>query len=494
MQNALHCDKIIEKIKLAIAGNKQMTKKDWLHKNIFTIAIWSIVAVYTVLYISLIFNHNIWTDEAFTLQLLRKSWGDIIKGTAVDVHPPLYYLYAKLFSLCSNNALIVQKIAAIIPMSATLIIGATLIRKEWGDKVSLLFLLFLTCIPCSMEFSVQVRMYSMALLGVTVCGIYAYFAFADGKKKNFLIFAISGVAAAYTHYFALVAAAVITAMLLSAILIWKKERIKAWVISTAFMIVCYLPWFPLFIKQVTRVEQDYWIPEITAETVWDCFVWTFGSENILWLVFIFLIILKTASTYNIINIALSKNKAAIYALLCMLVPTFTTIFGVLASVFGTPIYRDQYIFPALGMLALFFGLVVSRMKKEFVVFSCVFLIFSGGIQYQECFYQEYKSTYVPQTEAFFADNLQEDDYIIYNWEAFGFIYSCYFDDEQLIYLEDFDFSQNFNNIWYIYTERNGLPGIDKTFLDAYGLVAEDMGHYGIEHNEFEIFRIFRYNK
>ena len=73
-------------------------------------------------------------------------------------------------------------------------------RKKFGDMVSLLFLLFITCVPCSMEFAVQVRMYSLALLCVTVCGVYAYLAFAEGEKKDFVIMAVSGVAAAYTHY------------------------------------------------------------------------------------------------------------------------------------------------------------------------------------------------------------------------------------------------------------------------------------------------------
>ena len=160
-------------------------KEKRLSPKLAAAILWGMVIGITILYISLIFNHNIWTDEAFTLQLLEQNITGILEGTARDVHPPLYYLYAKLFVLFSHRSLLIQKLAAIIPMTATLVIGATVVRKNWGNRVSFLFVLFLTCIPCSMEFAVQVRMYSLALFFVTVCGIFAYLAFTDGKKKNF---------------------------------------------------------------------------------------------------------------------------------------------------------------------------------------------------------------------------------------------------------------------------------------------------------------------
>ena len=72
-------------------------KERIVNKKFDTFVIWGIAAGFTVLYISLLFNHNIWTDEAFTLQLIKGNVRDIIEGTARDVHPPLYYLYAKLF-------------------------------------------------------------------------------------------------------------------------------------------------------------------------------------------------------------------------------------------------------------------------------------------------------------------------------------------------------------------------------------------------------------
>lgn len=460
-----------------------------LCKKLQTAAIWVIVAGFLGLYISLLFNHNIWTDEAFTLQLIKGNAGEIIEGTAEDVHPPLYYLYAKLFAVIFGDALIVQKAAAIVPMLATLVLGATLIRKNFGDKAAVLFLLFLTCIPCTMEFAVQVRMYSLALFLVTVCGVYAYLAFRDGKKKDFLVAALSGLMAAYTHYFAFVCVIVIMGLLLLAIVIWNRKRLAAWEVSAALMIICYLPWFPYFIRQIQNVEQGYWISEITETVVWGYFTWAFDLSLVPGVVFIFLIILKSASTYNIIEIALKREQTQIYALLCMLTPALTALLGVAVSCLGTPIYRDQYIFPALGMLALFFAIAMRGAKNWILTPVIIFLLFVGAMQYKECFYQEYYSTYVPQTEEFFAENLKENDYILYNWEDFGFIYECYFPEKQLKYSETFDFSRDFDTAWFLDSEW--MPDIGQEVLDENGLIMEYVGHYGVEHNEFDIYKIYK---
>lgn len=454
-----------------------------------TICIWGIVVWFTGLYISLLFNHNIWTDEAFTLQLLRGNVKEIIMGTAADVHPPLYYLYAKIFTVVFGESLLAQKIAAMLPMVATLIFAATVIRKKFGDREAVLFLLFLTCIPCSMEFALQVRMYSLALFCVTVCGVYAYMIFQDGRKRDFVIFALSGAAAAYTHYFAFVSVIIITGFLLIAILLWKRERFLGWLAAAAGMIALYAPWMPFFMKQVTSVEQGYWIPEITAETIWGYFVWTFDLELVPGMVFVFLIILKGASTYNTIKISKNKKDREIYALACMLVPTVTMILGVLLSWIKTPVYRDQYVFPSLGLLALFFAISMQNAKKGILMACSVFLLFVGAVQYKECFRQEYRSTYVPQTEAFFEECLQEDDYVIYNWETFGFIYECYFPMEQLEYMERFDFTKDFRTVWFLHTD--GQPELDTAVMEENGLQMELMGHFGIEHNEFDIYKIYR---
>ena len=108
-----------------------MQKKiDWIKAHGWDVLIWGMIAFFSLLYISLIFNQNIWTDEAFTLQLVKGNLKEIVQGTANDVHPPLYYFYSKLFYDITNGSLWVQKFITIIPQVLTYVLIATFLRKK----------------------------------------------------------------------------------------------------------------------------------------------------------------------------------------------------------------------------------------------------------------------------------------------------------------------------------------------------------------------------
>ena len=155
-----------------------------------------------------------------------------------------------------------------------------------GDSAAFFTILFFTCVPCTMEYAVQIRMYSLAIFCVTLCGVSAYIAFAENRIRDWIMFTAGAVGAAYLHYFAFVAVCFEIGLLFIA-LVYRKIRlhtgdngIKRWIISVISMIVLYIPWLPIFYEQVTRVREDYWIPPIEVHTVWEYFTWAFDSEII----------------------------------------------------------------------------------------------------------------------------------------------------------------------------------------------------------------------
>ena len=99
------------------------------------ILLWGMVILFTLLYLSLIFNDNVWTDEIFSMNLFADSFAQIIVDTAEDVHPPLYYFLGRIMRLLFGESLQVQKILTIIPMSLTLALEATKKKIEWGAQI-----------------------------------------------------------------------------------------------------------------------------------------------------------------------------------------------------------------------------------------------------------------------------------------------------------------------------------------------------------------------
>lgn len=450
--------------------------------------IWGSVLFFTLLYLSLIFNQNVWTDEIFTMKLIRGSFSDIVTGTAKDVHPPLYYFAAKAAQLLFGDGLLVQKIVTLIPMSLTLALGAVKVRRYFGDVVSFLFIWILGCIPCSMEYAVQVRMYSMALLAVTACGLYAYECFADKKRGSWAGLVLSSLAAAYLHYFAFGSILIIQGLLFWALLCYKRKLLKRWYPAAVVMIAGYLPWFGVFTYQFSGVSKSYWIPDITAETVAGYFQWAFGIGKWDWPAWAFTGLAACAGMVTLTG-AFRREKEDICAQLCLLVPVLTAAVGVALSFLIRPVYRDQYVFPAMGLFCLFLAIALSKFvnRKPVLIPVCAFLLFLGAVQYLENWRQEYKSTLTDQTVEFWNENVGENDLIVYNLEVYEFCYSYYFPEEKMSYVRDVDLEQDFDHIWFLNTpgEWEFVP----PQIVPYDLQIEYMGHFGIEHNEFDIYRV-----
>lgn len=137
------------------------------------------------------FHTNLWFDEAYTVGLVKNSFSDIWKITGNDVHPALYYWILKTISLIFGNSIIVYRLFSALAIVIMGILGYTHIRKSFGDKVGFLFSFLALFLPCMTTYASEIRMYSWAMLLVTITAIYAYKVSYQSSKKNWIIFAIS---------------------------------------------------------------------------------------------------------------------------------------------------------------------------------------------------------------------------------------------------------------------------------------------------------------
>ncbi|MEG1848622.1 MAG: glycosyltransferase family 39 protein [Lachnospiraceae bacterium] len=449
---------------------------------------WIMILLFGGAAFSLCFNNNIWTDEAFTMQLLQQDVMGIVKGTAADVHPPLYYLIAKGFQFLFGPSMFVQKVASIIPAVLTLLLGATKIKKLFGYRVSGIFILLLAILPCTFVHAIQPRMYTWGLLFVTICGVYAYDVYLDASWKKWCMMLLFGTASAYTHYFALLSVAYIYLILLFALFLKKRKQIKNWFIMAIITTILYLPWLWVWLKQLLTVAQDYCIPNITMQTIWSYAQFVFQTSTPYSTV-LFLILFVIAMSGLLAAILKKREEEDCFAFACLLVPIATTVAGVVLSFLIRPIYSDRYVYPAMGLLALSFAIAVKYWRFPVVMSLCLFLGATGIAQYKDTYQQEYCDTKVVETEQFFKEHLGERDIILYNFTGYGFIYEHYWSKDILAYIEDFDFGREYDTIWFL--DSHNYPNLPEDALTKYHLKQEFMGMYGIEHNEFEIYKITR---
>lgn len=445
--------------------------------------------IITVLYISLIFNQNIWTDEAFTIQLVgNNNLTGIIKGTANDVHPPLYYLITKLFVTLFGSSFQIYKFVSIIPMALTMLLAVLMIRPWFGRKTAFLFVLFLNALPCVMEYGVQIRMYSWSIFFITFSALAVYGICIDGHLKYWIILSFSALCACYIHNFAMVSAAIIY-ILLGIVLLVRKNNFIKWILSGAAVGVCFVPWFFVLLGQTKSRVDNYWIEPVTASTVWGYFGDLFGSRlpytEVMFAVFFLIVLIWIVTNKS------SDRQCRFYVAALLLTPFLTALIGIIISICITPFFIARYLLPCMGLVALAFAICFGRVldMSLSVLGMCAFLAAMIGSSYVTNYIDEYRSTHTDELLSYLKENMADDDIILYNYQLFGFIYECYFDADRLCFLDDMDFGSDYDTIWYF--DSCTSPWLSDEVLEEYQLTKQYINTLGIEQNDFILYKISR---
>lgn len=348
----------------------------WTERHFKKIYI-ALIAAAACMYGIFSLNSLVWADEAYTFALIRHSYAEIWQITAADVHPPLYYFLLKLLTMPFGYDLAVCRFVSAVPCILVVAVGGYQIRKLFGTPTAVLFMVLYLLFPYTMTYAAEVRMYSLAELFVLLNAIYAYRCWKDNRAKDWVLFALFGTCAAYTHYFALVSAGVVYGILLVAA-VWKKRKLlKGWAIASAGTIVLFLPWLGSFVSQlVYKVNNEYWIEPITLGTIVN-YVLTVFSAGAWTSAPLFL-----GLAYGIAFLALllGRNKSHIGVCLCALaVPLGTVAVGLLASILVRPVFVIRYILPSIPLAVFFFAFVLGNLKEETLFSGLLTVALIGGI-------------------------------------------------------------------------------------------------------------------
>lgn len=224
------------------------------------------------------FGQDIWFDEVFSVNFIQHSYKEIAALTGKDVHPPLYYWYLKLFHdigkvlVPAASSIVLCKLASMLPFVGIFVYTLTAIRKNFGLHVAGLFWFLVMTMPQISNYTVEIRMYSLALFFITAafvhsCELVRAFpvqevseaegaaepeaagsevtsgaALASGsvtgenglikwwkRNKHWLLFWVYGILTAYTQYYACVAviAIYIAVFIFYAVMAHKNETGKS---------------------------------------------------------------------------------------------------------------------------------------------------------------------------------------------------------------------------------------------------------------------------
>lgn len=339
------------------------------------------VWIYVILLFGLnfirIFDNNLWGDEAFTANLVQQSFGEIISVTAADVHPPLYYFIVRIFYLIFGKHGWMFHLVSLIPCFITIIFAMTVIWKKIAPEVALVLITLLCLSDNAVTYNVEVRMYSWAALFVLLSFYEAYQLLQDGKIFNYVLFVAFSLAAAYTHYYALLSVAFFYICIICYTLFYKMLDIKKVVVSCLSTVVLYLPWLGIVIRTVVRSTDNFWLKTIPTfkESIDYLFSYKIdagvGGIFIVGLLLVFVyetnFLRLNISEQNNINIIVSTrnlrcSKEVLWIIAGLSSVFGTIIVGIAISEIIRPFYLLRYIYPVSVVAWMILGVGISKLK------------------------------------------------------------------------------------------------------------------------------------
>lgn len=343
-----------------------------------------------------------WFDETYSLALARQPLGELISIAAADVHPPLYYLLLHGVYLLAGESVAAYRLFSAAGAVATAALGLTHVRRDFGARAGVLFTFAACFTPYLAYAAMQIRMYSWAGFAVTLCFIYAcrimraVRAGCRPRASAWAVFAASSLAAAYLHYFGMLAAFVLNVAVLASILatgrrakrsrsvpvpaespasaekpaagsaapLAPRRELAVFAIQAVAQVAAYLPWLAVLAAQLAgKTGGRFWVTFSFPESLLQILAYPLASEQV---------------AYAIADAGAAGTVAAALVALALLFAAAVLLHGMVRSE-RPDVRRAARLACAvyIGVGAL--GLAVSQLMGSLIVYYRYFSIALGPV-------------------------------------------------------------------------------------------------------------------
>lgn len=299
---------------------------------------------------------SIWYDEAYSLLLARETPTRIWALTALDVHPPLYYVLLHYWVMVWGDSPLSARAMSALADVGTLLLCIKLMSLIATRRATWIAALLLSLLPISVRYSQEVRMYTLLgfwLMGATLALVC--WARRPEQTRFAALYVLLMTTAFYTHYFA-------GLCVLVHWLFWWQSGVQRnatriageqWLVANIAIVFLYLPWIPHLLSQLAFTEGLGWIEPVTLQgamtLVWQFTVMGDGiSQPSLWHLMPLALVVSCAATAIINNEG--ERRFSVLLVGYFFIPLVAVY---LISLF-LPLFVPRYLVftaPALAMIA-----------------------------------------------------------------------------------------------------------------------------------------------
>lgn len=257
-----------KKVKVAVEWDRyrDLGLARFVRKVLFPIGLYALAVLVVVLNFGLMFDNVVWGDEAYTCNAIRGSWGELFWIlTEEENHPPLHFAWMKLFAELFGYTVPVYHFASFVPFCIGIIGAVTLLRKRYGNLPAAFFVMISGLAAPCLEYNMEIRMYALAFLGLAGCYYCVSRILSGSRAAGWIGMVFWASVAAYSHYYALVAAGIM--MFMASLVAYLRYRGRVWIKGLASMLVflaIYAPWLSQLFRATGNVSRNWWMTEIES--------------------------------------------------------------------------------------------------------------------------------------------------------------------------------------------------------------------------------------
>ena len=201
----------------------------------------------------------IWYDDAFSLFLSRQDLASIVRGTAADTMPPLYYFLLHGWMAIASTVG-EWRLLNILLSSGTIVLVVAIARRLFDPSVGLVAGLFAAVSPLQIYQSQELRMYTLLTLGLTAYVWAIVELWKGGHDRHGWLWAVvmvGGAVAAYSHNLA-----VFSLVAVDVYFLFRREWsfLRRLVLAQLGIAVLLIPWLLFLPGQIAKIQAAFWTP------------------------------------------------------------------------------------------------------------------------------------------------------------------------------------------------------------------------------------------
>ncbi len=204
-------------------------------------------------------TRGIWYDDAFSFFLARRDLDSIVKGTAADTMPPLYYFALHLWTMVSTHLVHLRLLNVLISI-ATISLTFKLANSLFDVPVAAAAALLTAVSPFHIYHAQELRMYGFLCLNLLLYLTFFSHIYLDRHRRawpHWVGLIAAGTLAMYSHNLA--AFTLLSADLL--LLLQRRWRLLGRLILAQMGILLLAsPWLVMVPGQIAKIQRAFWTP------------------------------------------------------------------------------------------------------------------------------------------------------------------------------------------------------------------------------------------